>query len=70
MTARSFEEALADSAVLNDIAKRSGATPEQVRAVLAALGNMEAEDVVRMCGTAAKDRLRAINRQTRRAKRL
>lgn len=62
----SLEAALADSAVVAEIAKATGATVDQVRAVAAALGELPFEQTVRICGTAAGQKFTAKQRQARR----
>jgi hypothetical protein len=69
MMARSFAEALEDSVIIADIATRAGLSPAQVKRVAAAFGDLPAEQVVRLCGTAAAERLREKNRETRKGDR-
>jgi hypothetical protein len=65
VTLHSLVDALADTQALVDIAKRAGITIAQARVVCAALGAMDAQQVVRMCATANADRIRQVNRGSR-----
>lgn len=65
MTARSFEEALADSNVLARIARTIGITEAQARRFLSELAELPAEQAQRMWTTARRDVERQRNRTTR-----
>lgn len=62
MTVHSLVTVLEDSSALLAIAERAGITAAQARLVAAALGDLPAEQVVRLCGVARADRVRQINR--------
>jgi hypothetical protein len=64
----SLEQALADSAVLADAAELAGITSEQAKRVVAALANVPIKQAIRICVAAEADRVRQINRQTRRSR--
>jgi hypothetical protein len=57
---------LADSQALTEIAIKCGVTIAQARLVAAALGELPAEQVIRLCGVARERRIQQINRETRR----
>lgn len=65
MTVHSLTQALEDTAVLHEIARKAGTTVAQARTVLALLADINAQQMVRMCATARADRVRAVNRETR-----
>lgn len=56
---------LADSQTLTDIAIACGITIAQARSVAARIGELPAEQAVRICGIAARDLLRRKNREAR-----
>ena len=60
MTARTFSlvTAIEDSLVLGEIAAEAGITPEQARAVAAAIGELDVEQAYRLCGLAKANRRR------------
>ena len=66
MTLHSLTDALADSAALQDIAKKAGVTLAQARLIVASLGDLPAPQVVRLFSIAHADRLRSIHRAQRR----
>lgn len=65
MTVHSLAEALADSNTFTEIAKRTGLTQAQVRAVLAEVHDLNVVQVLRMGAVAKADRVRQVNRETR-----
>jgi len=65
MTLHDLTEALEDSAVLADLARRAGITMAQARTVAAALANLPLPQVIRMCSTAHADAIRRANRAAR-----
>lgn len=66
MTLHDLSEALADSAELVDLAKRAGITVAQARFFAAALAELPIKQAIRLCTTARADRIRQINKTTRR----
>lgn len=65
MTARTFEEALADSRVLAALALAAGVDLPAARRLLAALADVPIVQVSRMTKTANDGRTRQANRMTR-----
>ncbi len=57
--------ALADSYALVEIAQKTGITAAQARMVAAALGDLPAEQVVRLAGLASRDQQRQRERMAR-----
>lgn len=65
----SLSDALLDSMALADVAASAGVTIAQARAVVAALAEIPAAQVVRVCGIANRDRERQREREERKERR-
>lgn len=65
MNAQILEHALADSMTLADLAQKAGITRAQARELLAALADLPIRQAIRIATTAKSDRVRKINRATR-----
>ena len=66
MTLHDLTQALADSTTVVALANNAGVSVSAVRQILAELADMEAQQMVRICATARQDRIRQVNRETRR----
>jgi hypothetical protein len=60
---------LEDTRALLDMSVRTGLTPEEVKRVLAHLDGMRIDQVIRLCRASESERVRRVNRTTRRGTR-
>lgn len=67
MTLFDLTQPLADANLVAELAKESGLAEPQVRKLLGLLADVPIRQAVRICATARRDRIRQINRETRKA---
>lgn len=64
----SLEQPLDDSRVLLSLANEAGITMTQARTFMALLSNIPLRQAVRISATAWRDRVRMVNRETRKSR--
>lgn len=65
MTVHSLQDALQDTATLDDVARKAGITLAQARLVMAAIHDLPVLQVMRMGATSKAAQIRQLNRETR-----